>query len=114
MRTTWIALALFSFACSDDSTPRMMTNAAPRPPRAPDAVAQENALAGDPGWQLANPSDIHGIEGYGRRITLAAGEPLDVAVNVDQARAVSWSLYRIGWYGGAGGRKLASGGPVRV
>jgi sugar lactone lactonase YvrE len=84
----------------------------PRRARAPGAVAAENALAGDSSWPLDNPGDHHELEAYGARITLSPGDHLDVSVRVDRAQPITWTLYRVGWYGGAGARRIASGGPV--
>src|SRR5262252_7335867 len=84
----------------------------PRLPRTSGVITAENALAGDPSWPLDNPAYQHEIEGYGSRITLFAGDALDVKVNVDHAQPIKWALYRLGWYGGAGARKLLEGGAI--
>lgn len=57
---------------------------------------------------------LHEVEGYGTRITLWPGESLGVAVNVAKAGPVSWKVFRIGWYGGAGAHLVGGGGPVTV
>ncbi len=77
-------------------------------------VEQENQLAGDPSWKLAAPTSAHEVEGYASRASAAPGDTLQVMVNVDAPKPVRWSLFRLGWYGGAGARKLAEGGPVAV
>src|SRR5207302_8547054 len=38
-----------------------------------------------------------------------AGDAVRLMVRSDAARSASWTLYRIGWYGGAGARALATG-----
>jgi sugar lactone lactonase YvrE len=86
----------------------------PIAPPGPNAITQENALPGDADWPLKPPATNHAVEGYGSRITLHAGDSLDVMVNAASAAAVSWKAYRIGWYGGAGARVLSSGGPINV
>jgi len=80
----------------------------------PNPIPIENARPGDADWTLALPAGGHALEGYGSRITLAPGDGLDVAVNVATAQPVSWRVYRIGWYGGAGARLVDAGGPVMV
>ncbi len=85
----------------------------PLPPM-PNPITQENGLPGDPSWPLAPPAPKHELEGYGSAITVHPGDSVDVAVNVGHAQPVSWRLYRIGWYGGAGARLVQSGGPVTV
>src|SRR5438552_365649 len=69
----------------------------PRPPAAPSTIADENARPGDPDWAIRAASDRHQVEGYGSRISLRAGESLDVMVNVDAPKMVAWTAYRIGW-----------------
>ena len=85
----------------------------PLPPT-PNPVSDENGRPGDPSWPLAPPAPKHALEGYGSRISVHPGDTVAVAVNVAQAQPVSWRLYRIGWYGGAGARLVQSGGPVAV
>jgi DNA-binding beta-propeller fold protein YncE len=35
-------------------------------------------------------------------------------LNADSPRSASWALYRLGWYGGAGARKVMEGGALRL
>ena len=100
-----------------DGTPAPgMPSPSPTPavPPLPNPITEENAQPGDSGWKLSPPAPKHQLEGYGSRITLHPGDAVDVAVNVGQAQPVSWRLYRIGWYGGAGARLVQQGGPVTV
>src|SRR5437763_1116980 len=83
-----------------------------RAPRSPDLVARENQLPGDSSWALQSPSPGPQLQGYGSRMTVRAGQSLDVAVDVEAPRAVRWAVYRVGWYGGAGARRILDGGPV--
>ncbi len=78
--------------------------------RTPNPIPDENRLAGDPDW-LRNftQSWNHQIEGYTDRVSAKAGEAVQVMVRSDTARGATWTLYRLGWYGGAGARKLADG-----
>src|SRR5215468_6659311 len=73
-------------------------------------IPGENQRQGDPGWRsgFSNPSAAQ-IEAYADRVSAFAGETVQLMVRSDAARAASWTLYRIGWYGGAGARALASG-----
>jgi sugar lactone lactonase YvrE len=81
-------------------------------PRAPDAISVENQRPGDPSWPLDNPGDEHELEAYGKQITLHPGDTLDVAVHASAPRQVTWTLYRLGWYGGPGARRVDGGGPI--
>jgi sugar lactone lactonase YvrE len=89
----------------------------PPPPIDPpgaNAITKENALPGDGDWPLNPPATGHAVEGYGSRITLGPGDGVDVMVSVASAAPVSWKVFRVGWYGGAGARAVQSGGPVAV
>ena len=49
----------------------------------------------------------HQIEGYADRVSANAGDTVQVMVNADVAgHNATWQLYRVGWYGGAGARKV--------
>jgi sugar lactone lactonase YvrE len=89
----------------------------PAPPIDPpgtNVITMENAKPGNNDWQLNPIAQGHSVEGYGSAITMKAGDSVDVKVNVATAAPVSWRVYRMGWYGGAGARLMTSGGPVNV
>jgi hypothetical protein len=65
-------------------------------------IVAENALAGTTTWQ-ARLSD--GIELYGTRITAAPGD--QILLHVSTAYRYRIVVYRLGWYDGAGARRLA-------
>jgi hypothetical protein len=85
-----------------------------RPPRDPNRISNENAKQGDPSWQVTLGANNHEVEGFASRITLAPGQSFDVKINVSTAQKVRWAVFRTGWYGGAGGRRLDEGGPIMV
>jgi hypothetical protein len=80
----------------------------------PNPVAAENALAGDAGWRLGWPAGPGVLEGYASAASVNHGESIDVHVRADAAHTMRWALYRMGWYGGAQGRRILAGGPVAV
>jgi sugar lactone lactonase YvrE len=96
-----------SAATTPDMTPLIA------PPGA-NAITRENALPGADDWPLMPPAIEHVVEGYGSKITMAPGQSVDVMVSVAAATAVSWRVYRLGWYGGTGARLMQSGGPLDV
>lgn len=52
----------------------------------------------------------HQIEGYADRVSASAGDTVQVMVNADVAgHTATWQLYRIGWYAGAGARRVLTG-----
>lgn len=77
-------------------------------------IALENAEPGTAAWALVQPATNHEVEGYASVTSAAAGDSVDIAVNVPDAHAVSWELYRLGYYGGDGGRLIDAGDPVSV
>ncbi|HUB06083.1 MAG TPA: N,N-dimethylformamidase beta subunit family domain-containing protein, partial [Myxococcales bacterium] len=88
------------------------TAAFERTPQA-NPLPAENALAGTTDWTITNPATNHEIEGYASTDSAEAGDVVDVAVNAQPAAtSFTWSLYRLGWYAGQGGRLVASGGPL--
>lgn len=79
-------------------------------------ISRENAKSGDPGWRLdrprvAPPFRSPAIEGYASHASAKAGEKIDVFVSMNPAGTFRCDLYRLGYYGGAGARKIRSYGP---
>jgi hypothetical protein len=76
----------------------------------PPSLAAENAASGTSAWRLPGPRELiggeaHGaIAGYVARDAVAAGETERVYVSAPGARWVSLRIFRMGWYGGTGGR----------
>jgi sugar lactone lactonase YvrE len=83
-------------------------------PSGPNPIAAENALPGDAGWRLRQRAGPGRLEGYAGATSVNHGEAIDVHLRADAARTARWTLHRMGWYGGAGGRLVAAGGPVSV
>ncbi len=75
-------------------------------------IDDENQLAGDSGWQLNNYS--RQIGAYCDQTSYLPGQQALVYVAAQAATTASWQLWRVGYYGGAGGRLIAGGGPVAV
>jgi hypothetical protein len=80
-------------------------------------------LPGDPDWALTRGDPalsghaaalraVH-VEAYADRASAKAGETIQVMANIPASAGgpmrVKWALYRLGWYGGAGARKLIEG-----
>jgi hypothetical protein len=74
------------------------------------SIAEENALPGDEAWRITDHPALAGeIAAYCSRTSVAPGETLDVFVSASAANArADAEIYRMGWYGGAGGRNLRS------
>jgi hypothetical protein len=77
--------------------------------QAANPIQLENAKAGTTSWQLSNPAVNHEIEGYASRTSLNRGEQISFFVNT-AAASYTLEVFRVGWYGGAGGRSVH--GPI--
>ena len=101
---------LIAATCGDDSG-RPPGN--PRPTNTPStrvrSIAEENQLPGDTGWQIERPALIGEIAAYCGQVSVRRGDTLDVHVSTMTGGAkYEADIYRMGWYGGAGGRNLRS------
>jgi hypothetical protein len=71
---------------------------------ASNGIQRENALPGTSAWDGPSSSLI---EMYASQIGIVAGERIDLHVNTRPTAHYRISVYRLGWYGGAGGRLVA-------
>lgn len=78
-------------------------------------LREENALPGTTDWLLTKTQTSKSerfrspwIEGYVSRTSLRAGETLDVYVSTNPPSRFTLDVYRMGYYGGTGGRLMAS------
>jgi hypothetical protein len=80
-------------------------------------VARENAKEGARDWQLTRVRADEGgyrsrwIEGYCSKQSVRAGEEIDLFVSTDPAARFKVELFRMGYYGGRGARKVGELGP---
>ncbi|SDR70853.1 N,N-dimethylformamidase beta subunit family domain-containing protein [Actinopolymorpha singaporensis] len=108
----WLALAalvLVTAGCSGAAGPKSSPSpgrgASAKPTPARPAAEVENSRPGTTQWKLDKKGPNAAIEGYADRIAVRPGESfrLFVSTTADGFRAVA---YRIGWYGGTGGREV--------
>jgi hypothetical protein len=79
------------------------------------ATIRENALPGDGGWRIPvdGVTDIAGqIQGYASATSVDLGESIDFHVSVARAQPFTVSVYRLGHYGGLGGRQVHVSPPL--
>ena len=71
-------------------------------------VPAENQLSGDASWNRGfNRSNRGQIDAYADRVSASAGDTVQLMVRSDRIGAsASWALFRLGWYGGAGARRI--------
>ena len=85
-----------------------------------DLIRDENARPGTTDWQLTkyriDPKSRYrspAIEGYCSRTSVQAGEELAILVSTNPASSFVIDIYRLGYYGGKGGRHITQLGPFR-
>ena len=72
----------------------------------------ENSLPGDKHWEIRHLGSARAIEGYASAASVLAGEPFQLFVSTTSS-GFRVSAFRLGWYGGAGARKVWQSGPLR-
>jgi hypothetical protein len=84
-----------------------------------DLIAKENLLPGTMDWMLkttridpATKYRCPWIEGYCSHTSIAAGQALQIFVSANPPSAFTLEIFRLGFYGGAGGRLMKSFGPI--
>ncbi|MEO2045188.1 MAG: N,N-dimethylformamidase beta subunit family domain-containing protein [Pirellulales bacterium] len=82
-------------------------------------IVQENRLPGTRDWMLSNtrvdPATKYRcpqIEGYCSHTSIRAGETIQFYISTNPASSYTLDIYRMGYYGGAGGRWLKQLGPL--
>ena len=71
----------------------------------------ENANSGTTAWQLTNDAQNREIEGYASLTSVNVGGSISFFVSTGDS-SYTMDFYRIGWYGGAGGREVL--GPISL
>ena len=69
-------------------------------------IQRENALAGTTAWRLPQAPG-RSIEGYASEVSVSPGSLVQLHVSTDPAASYRVEVYRVGWYGGTGGRLVA-------
>jgi len=83
-------------------TPHATSTAEPPPKRT--SLSNENQMEGDPDW-LPTRGTVGGVAGFASPRSVVAGE--SVALHIaGSAGVAAVSIFRVGWYGGAGARRL--------
>ena len=74
-------------------------------------IETENQLAGTTDWKLSVPATNREIEGYASATSVNHGGAISLYVNTT-APAYTIDVFRMGWYGGRGGRRVL--GPIQA
>jgi hypothetical protein len=87
---------------------------------APPSIVQENRARGTRAWRLPGPPGLLGgaargaVAGYVAMQAIAPGQTQRVYVNAPRSRTVRVRVYRMGWYGGTGGRLVLRSSSLHV
>lgn len=76
------------------------------PVLAPNPVVLENQRPGSRAWRIHEVS-ANAIAGYASQVSVAPGDTLDLHVSGRLRQRYRVEVFRIGWYGGSGGRLIA-------
>lgn len=78
-------------------------------------IVIENRAQGTWDWVLSKPANDreHQIKGYASKASVAHGERLDFHVSVSPPQDYRIQIYRMGWYGGTGGRFMMESDPLQ-
>ena len=81
-------------------------------------IIEENRKPGTTDWQLTYVRSQNyrspDIEGYCSRTSVRPGESLDIFVSASTDTSVTIDIYRMGYYGGKGGRFITQLGPFNI
>lgn len=88
-----------------------ITFSASATPANPNPIYLENLNPGTTNWKLVNRASGE-IAGYASATNVNKGGSLDIKVSLGQAGQYTIDVYRLGYYGGTGGRLMASSGPL--
>jgi len=120
MRSLALSICLIVIGCHHGPSSTNLPPQQPRqwPPARPAAYANpipaENALPGDSSWKTFRESYNHQVEAYADRVSAKAGDSVSVMASADSSIGATWTLYRLGWYQGAGARKVLEGSAFQL
>src|SRR2546428_10432229 len=78
-------------------------------------IVVENQQPGSSGWltgSLISDDAVGQVKGFGSANSVKPGESITFYVTVNPAQSYTIDVYRVGWYGGLGGRPLPPAGPL--
>ena len=75
---------------------------------AQNAIVLENHKAGTTAWKITNLATNDEIAGYGDTTSINKGQALNLKISLSQAGQYRLDVYRLGYYGGKGGRLITS------
>jgi hypothetical protein len=100
VRAIRLAAGALVVACVAGAAPPASVPAAPQNP-----IQIENAQPGTTAWQSPD-TDSPAIEGYASQVSALPGDTIQLHVSTRPSAEYRVEIYRLGWYGGAGGRLM--------
>ncbi len=104
---------------TQSTSPQASPAASSAPSGARDSITQENSKPGTREWMLTNtridPATKYRcpwIEGYASHASIQPGQTLQLKISTRPSAKVAIDVFRLGYYGGDGGRQVASMGVV--
>jgi hypothetical protein len=79
--------------------------------RSRNPIIEENEKRGTSDWLLTNAAENREIEAYASWTSIDRGSPIQIFANTAEP-SYKLEVFRVGWYGGAGGRRVF--GPVTL
>src|SRR5215207_6274220 len=102
------------------SSPQLRTDVGARAGQPSEIIQRENQRAGTRDWMLTNTRidtktkyRCPWIEGYCSRTSVSAGDTISFHVSTNPPSPFTIEIYRMGYYGGSGGRHLLTLGPFK-
>ncbi|HEX8007013.1 MAG TPA: N,N-dimethylformamidase beta subunit family domain-containing protein [Trebonia sp.] len=92
-------------ACTGSGAGSAQQQAAAAAAPTPRRTVPENSLPGDPHWAIRHLGGEHEIEGYAGKTSVLTGESFPLFVSTE-SRGFRVTAFRLGWYQGAGARKV--------
>ena len=105
-------LASASAQPTPSSTPTLSSEVRTGNPVVQPTIVAENLHAGSSGWHMGGSgyqiaTDIGAqIKGYASATSVEAGQSITLFASVSPAQPLTIDIYRLGWYGGSGGRLM--------
>lgn len=107
------ALGLTTIPAATSAAPTLVPTAVNA--AADNPVVRENRLSGTNRWEIpwsgyALADDVNKqVKGYASKTSVNIGESISLMVHSRATGNAAYNIYRLGWYGGAGGRQVDSG-----
>ncbi len=111
-----MALALLASGCTSGCGSHGGSHGSDAGERSP--VVRENAEPGSDGWQFWRHGYTEAddateqVKAYASATSVDHGEPITFFVTVNPPQSFTIDVYRVGWYGGLGGRLATTIGPL--